>query len=32
MSPELFDKLGHYEFLFLDKEKKSVKKNFDENV
>ena len=32
ISPELFDKLGPYEFLFLDKEKKSVKKNFDENV
>jgi len=32
ISPELFDKLGPYEFLFLDKEKKSVKKNFDENL
>ena len=28
---KLFDKLGPYEFLFLDKEKKTCKKNFDEN-
>ena len=29
---KLFDKLGPYEFLFLDKEKKICKKNFDENI
>ena len=27
-----FDKLGPYEFIFLDKEKKKCKKNFDENM
>jgi len=32
ISPELFDKLGPYEFLFLGKEKKCVKKNFDKNI
>ena len=32
IDPALFDKLGPYEFLFLDKEKKSVTKNFDESV
>ena len=30
--PKLFDKLASYECLFLDKEKKSCKKNFDENI
>ena len=29
---KLFDKLAPYEFLFLNKEKKSCKKNFDENM
>ena len=29
---DLFNKLGPYEFLFLNKENKSCKKNFDENV
>ena len=28
----LFDKLKPYEFIFIDKEKKTVKKNFDENI
>ena len=32
IDPKLFDKLGPYEFLFLDKEKKKCKKNFDENM
>ena len=32
IDPNLFEKLNPYEFLFLDKEKKSVKKNFDENI
>ena len=32
IDPALFDKLGPYEFLFLDKGKKSVTKNFDESV
>ena len=31
-NPSLFDKLGPYEFLFLNKECKSVKKNFDETI
>ena len=30
--PNLFQKLGPFEFLFLDKEKKSVAKNFDERI
>ena len=30
--PNLFQKLGPFEFLFLDKEKKSVAKNFDEKI
>ena len=31
--PRLFNKLGPYEFLFLDKEKKKItKKNFDEDI
>ena len=30
--PNLFNKLGPFEFLFLDKEKKSVAKNFDEKI
>ena len=30
--PALFDKLKPYEFIFIDKEKKTVKKNFDENI
>ena len=30
--PNLFNKLGPFEFLFLDKEKKSVAKNFDERI
>ena len=32
VEPNLFKKLNPYEFLFLDKEKKSVKKNFDEEI
>ena len=28
----LFNKLNRYEFLFLDKENNSVKKNFDEMI
>ena len=32
IDPNLFEKLNPFEFLFLDKEKKSVKKNFDENI
>ena len=32
IDPGLFDKLGPYEFLFLDKENESVKKNFDEVI
>ena len=32
VDPALFDKLGPYEFLFLDKEKNSVTKNFDESI
>ena len=32
IKPELFDKLKPYEFLFLDKMKKSTKKNFDEEI
>ena len=32
IDPTLFDKLGPYEFLFLDKEKKTISKNFDESV
>ena len=32
LNPNLFDKLKKYEFLFVDKGNKSVKKNFDENV
>ena len=32
IDPELFKRLGLYEFLFLDKEKKSVAKNFDEKI
>ena len=32
IDPALFDKLGQYEFLFLDKEKNSVTKNFDESI
>ena len=32
LNPNLFDKLKKYEFLFVDKENKSVKKNFDENI
>ena len=32
INPALFDKLGPYEFLFIDKEKKTVRKNFDENI
>lgn len=30
--PQLFEKLGPYEFLFVDKEKKKVAKNFDEKI
>ena len=30
--PALFDKLKPYEFIFIDKQKKSIKKNFDENI
>ena len=30
--PKLFEKLGPYEFLFVDKEKKKVTKNFDEKI
>ena len=30
--PHLFNKLGIYEFLFLDKEKKKITKNFDEDI
>ena len=30
--PNLFQKLRQFEFLFLDKEKKSVAKNFDEKI
>ena len=29
---KLSDNMGPYEFLFLDKEKKTCKKNFDENI
>ena len=32
LNPNLFDKLKKYEFLFVDKENRSVKKNFDENI
>ena len=32
IQPNLFNKLGPFEFLFLDKEKKSVAKNFDEKI
>ena len=32
IEPNLFNKLGPFEFLFLDKEKKSVAKNFDEKI
>ena len=32
IDPALFDKLGQYEFLFLDREKNSVTKNFDESI
>ena len=32
IEPNLFNKLGLFEFLFLDKEKKSVAKNFDERI
>ena len=32
IEPNLFNKLGPFEFLFLDKEKKSVAKNFDERI
>ena len=32
IDPNLFDKLKPFEFLFIDKEKKSCKKNFDEIV
>lgn len=29
---DLFKKLNKYEFLFVDKENKTVKKNFDEDI
>ena len=32
IDPKLFDKLGPYEFLFVDKKKKKVAKNFDEKI
>ncbi|PFX12015.1 Cuticle collagen sqt-1 [Stylophora pistillata] len=32
VEPDLFSKLGPYEFLFVDKEKKSCMKNFDEKI
>ena len=32
ISPNLFNKLGPYEFLFLDKENKKITKNFDESI
>ena len=32
MDPNLFNKLNPFEFLFLDKEKKSIAKNFDERI
>ena len=32
INPNLFNKLGPYEFLFLDKENKSYKRNFDEYI
>ena len=32
IDPELFKSLGPYEFLFVDKEKKKVAKNFDEKI
>ena len=32
IQPNLFNKLGPFEFLFLNKEKKSVAKNFDEKI
>ena len=32
IDPELFKRLGPYEFLWVDKEKKSVAKNFDEKI
>ena len=32
VSPHLFNKLGPYEFLFLDKEKKKITKTFDEDI
>ena len=32
IEPNLFKDLGPFEFLFLDKEKKSVAKNFDERI
>ena len=32
VDPNLFNKLGPFEFLFLDKEKRKVAKNFDEMI
>ena len=32
IDPRLFETLGPYEFIFLDKEKKKVAKNFDEKI
>ena len=32
IDPILFNRLGSYEFIFLDKEHKTVKKNFDEEI
>ena len=32
VKPNLFSKLGPYEFLFVDKEKRSCMKNFDEKI
>ena len=32
IDPEMFKKLNKYDFLFVDKEKKTVKKNFDEDI
>ena len=32
VDPLLFNKLDPYEFLFLDKEKKTINKNFDEDI
>ena len=32
VDPKLFDLLKKFEFLFLDKKKKQIRKNFDEKI